>query len=228
MHQVTFVKCECSKCQGLVMCGDRQLLPTAVKPAHYELNLAPKLEDFTYKGTLKVTLTVQEPCVGITFHARDLTISSGIVTDASGKERTNPGGPDVLYGSKEQETATVALAKPFTETDVGSTVTLELVFTGELNDKLAGAYSSTAHLAALCGRTIHLVLSLINVTRLVSSESTYGHPAAMRVSHDVPRDTSRMISPSYQHNACAVSPAITILPRELETTAPIRMMPKMV
>jgi hypothetical protein len=63
---------------------------------------------------------------------------TGVVTDADGQERTNPGGPDVLYGTTEQETATVALSKPFTASDVGSTVSLTLEFTGILNDKLAG------------------------------------------------------------------------------------------
>ena len=62
-----------------------------------------------------------------------------MVTDAAGNKRTNPGGPDILYGTTKQETATVALSKPFTADDVGSTVTLTLEFTGELNDKLAGA-----------------------------------------------------------------------------------------
>ena len=141
-RQISYVRCSCSKCQGLVMCGDKQLLPTAVTPSHYDLHLTPNLKTFAYDGTMNVKLTVHEPTDAITFHARDLVIASGVVADADGVERTNPGGPDVLYGDEGQETATVALAVPFTEADVGSTVTLTVKFTGELNDKLAGFYRS--------------------------------------------------------------------------------------
>jgi hypothetical protein len=47
---------------------------------------------------MSVELVVQEPCNAITFHARDLAIQTGVVIDASGAERTNPGGLDILYG----------------------------------------------------------------------------------------------------------------------------------
>ena len=141
-RQVSYVRCSCSKCQGLVMCGDKELLPTQVTPSHYDLHLTPNLETFAYDGEMTVKLTVHEPTDAVTFHARDLKIASGVVVDSAGSERTNPGGPDVLYGDEGQETATVALARPLTEADVGSTVTLTLKFTGELNDKLAGFYRS--------------------------------------------------------------------------------------
>jgi hypothetical protein len=49
----------------------------------------------------------REACDAVTFHAKDLAISAGVVVDAAGVERTNPGGPDVLYGEDKQETATV-------------------------------------------------------------------------------------------------------------------------
>jgi aminopeptidase N len=69
------------------MCGDRELLPTAVQPSHYKLALAPQLEEFVYSGSLTVTLTVQEPCNAITFHARELVISSGEQQAASKASR---------------------------------------------------------------------------------------------------------------------------------------------
>ena len=111
-RQISYVRCSCSKCQGLVMCGDKEILPTAVTPEHYDLHLTPDLVGFAYDGALEVRLRVNEPTDAITFHAKDLKVSSGIVVDAAGAERTNPGGPDVLYGEKAQETCTVALARP--------------------------------------------------------------------------------------------------------------------
>jgi len=141
-RQISYVRCSCSKCQGLVMCGDKQLLPTAVTPSHYDLHLTPDLVSFAYDGEMTVKLTVHEPTNAITFHARDLVISSGIVADASGKERTNPGGPDILYGDEGQETATVALSVPLTDADVGTEITLIVKFTGVLNDTMAGFYRS--------------------------------------------------------------------------------------
>ena len=58
-RQISYVRCSCSKCQGLVMCGDKQLLPTAVTPSHYDLHLTPNLETFAYDGEMTVKLTVQ-------------------------------------------------------------------------------------------------------------------------------------------------------------------------
>ena len=54
------------------MRGDKQLLPTAVTPSHYDLHLTPNLETFAYDGEMTVKLTVHEPTDAVTFHARDL------------------------------------------------------------------------------------------------------------------------------------------------------------
>ena len=163
-RQISYVKCSCSKCQGLVMCGDKQLLPTAVTPEHYDLHLTPDLQTFTYAGSVRVRLLVHEPCDAVTFHAKDLAISAGVLVDAAGEERTNPGGPDVLYGEETQETATVALARPLTAADVGTTVTLTLTFTGELNDKLAGFYRSAYPAPDGSGETRHLAVTQFEPT----------------------------------------------------------------
>jgi hypothetical protein len=40
------------------MCGDKELLPTAVTPQHYDLHLSPDLEAFTYTGEMTVQLLV--------------------------------------------------------------------------------------------------------------------------------------------------------------------------
>ena len=163
-RQMSYVKCSCSKCRGLVMCGDKQLLPSAVTPQHYDLSLAPDLEAFTYTGVCTVQLLVSEPCDAITFHAKDLAISAGVLVDAAGVERTNPGGPDVLYGEEKQETATVALSAPLTAADIGTVVTLRLEFTGELNDKMAGFYRSAYPAPDGSGETRYLAVTQFEPT----------------------------------------------------------------
>ncbi len=163
-RQISYVRCSCSKCQGLVMCGDKELLPTAVTPEHYDLHLTPDLVGFAYDGALEVRLRVNEPTDAITFHAKDLKVSSGIVVDAAGAERTNPGGPDVLYGEKAQETCTVALARPLVAADVGSEIVLKLRFTGELNDKMAGFYRSAYPAPDGSGETRHLAVTQFEPT----------------------------------------------------------------
>lgn len=90
-RQISYVRCSCSKCQGLVMCGEKELLPTAVTPQHYDLRLTPDLETFTYTGEVTVQLHVHEPCTAVTFHAKELAISAGILVDATGV-RQNEGG----------------------------------------------------------------------------------------------------------------------------------------
>lgn len=90
-RQISYVRCSCSKCQGLVLCGDKELLPTAVTPQHYDLRLIPDLEAFTYTGEVTVQLYVHEPCTAVTFHAKDLDISAGILLDASGVRKNKEG-----------------------------------------------------------------------------------------------------------------------------------------
>ena len=48
---IAYVRCECSKCQGLVMCGDKQLLPTAVTPSQRHFPRRESAQTCTLRST---------------------------------------------------------------------------------------------------------------------------------------------------------------------------------
>lgn len=102
-------------------------LPTTVKPKHYDLTLKPNLTDFTFEGSVKIDYEgsqVQE----IVLNAQQLKITEGGIV-GSDCPLTK-----VTY-STTSEAATLAFAK-----NPPPAGTLELKFTGILNDKLKGFY----------------------------------------------------------------------------------------
>ncbi len=105
-----------------------QRLPTDVHPLHYALHLTPDLKAAKFAGSETIDVTLDTPKTAITLNAIELKIAS---VKAAGQTGT------VSYDEGKQQ-ATFTFAKPL---PVGK-ASLEIEFTGILNDKLRGFYLS--------------------------------------------------------------------------------------
>jgi aminopeptidase N len=125
------VRCECSKCNGIIVCGERNLLPTAVRPTNYKLKLQPDLSKHTYGGCVEIALECREDCSTITLHSNEIDIKKALLSLDGGE----PAECAVVGYDKDEQTATL-----FAAAQKGQKGVLTLHFTGVLNDVLAGFY----------------------------------------------------------------------------------------
>ncbi|KAF9883397.1 Aminopeptidase 2 mitochondrial [Aspergillus nanangensis] len=114
----------------------REVLPTNVKPVHYDLTLEPNFEKFTYDGTVVIDLQVAEDSNSICLNSNEIDIHSAIVSSQGAVVTSNP----EISINKDTQVATIK----FPETlPAGSPAQLKLSFTGILNDNMAGFYRSS-------------------------------------------------------------------------------------
>ena len=109
-------------------------LPRTVEPQRYDLTLTPDLEQATFAGEERVRVQVHEPVTEIVLNAIELEIHDAELTADDG---TRLEGTVTL--NEDEQQATIALdgtASP-------GPWTLQLSFSGILNDKLHGFYRST-------------------------------------------------------------------------------------
>ena len=109
------------------------VLPETARPSKYRIKLQPDLTTFTFSGEQSVDLQILEPTTSIVLNAIDLDISVATL-HANGVTLSNP----EITIDKESETATLV----FNDTIQPGDGRLEMVFSGELNDKLMGFYRS--------------------------------------------------------------------------------------
>jgi aminopeptidase 2 len=114
----------------------REVLPKNVKPVHYDLTLEPDFEKFTYEGTVTIDLDVAEDTTSISLNTNELTIHSAQVSEG---DKTVSESPKV---STDHDTQTTKFS--FDQTiPGGSKAKLTIVFSGILNDNMAGFYRSS-------------------------------------------------------------------------------------
>jgi aminopeptidase N len=112
-----------------------QRLSGTVVPDHYTLWFAPDFQKDNFRGRATIDVQLKEPAHAITLHAAELTFQA--VRLASG------GRPqDVRVGfDQKAETATFTVPQAIP----AGPATIEVEFTGILNDKLRGFYVSRAN-----------------------------------------------------------------------------------
>lgn len=108
----------------------RVLLPAAVTPSHYYIELTPDFELLTFLGNQNVSLTISEETKEITMHAKELIIESATY----GEQSMN----SCSYNFKHN-TVTIA----FEDSLPIGTGTLVLKFKGILNGDMNGFYKSS-------------------------------------------------------------------------------------
>ncbi|KAM3439683.1 hypothetical protein NHJ13734_003623 [Beauveria thailandica] len=114
---------------------ERDVLPTNVIPRHYQLELEPDFDKFTFNGIVVIDLDIVEDSSSITLHSLEIVIRAVKITS---------GGREISQGlaiaqDEQRQTTTISFARRLNE---GDKAQLELTFDGQLNNKMVGLYRS--------------------------------------------------------------------------------------
>ncbi|ODV80897.1 aminopeptidase 2 [Suhomyces tanzawaensis NRRL Y-17324] len=110
---------------------EREVLPTNVKPFHYNITLEPDLEKFTFDGEETIEFNVNERTDYISLNSLEITVSEANVNGVPVSS--------ITFDEKAQ-TVTFKLDDHLVE---GSVAKLHIKFQGILNDQMAGFYRSS-------------------------------------------------------------------------------------
>ncbi|ORE08615.1 hypothetical protein BCV72DRAFT_86089 [Rhizopus microsporus var. microsporus] len=118
---------------------ERQVLPTNVKPTHYDLTLQPNLTTFEFHGVVKVNLNVNQDTTKVTLNTRDIKIKFAFLSTEGLKTESKQAAIDISYDEKKD----LAFLTFQDSVPAGSKAVLEVHYEGELNDQMAGFYRSS-------------------------------------------------------------------------------------
>ena len=128
-----------TRCLALILAiaapAAAQRLPGNVVPEHYNLWFAPDLEKETFRGRESIDVVLTEPSTTVTLHAAEITFSEVTIT-SGGRTQTAKVTLD-----ESRETATFTVPQPIAE----GKATIQIQYSGILNDKLRGFYISKAN-----------------------------------------------------------------------------------
>ena len=105
-----------------------------VTPAAYRIFLTPDLDAATFAGRVEIDVTISESASSFTLHAIELALGAATVSAGGTTLRSSEPTFDETY-----ETATFSFHDPLP----AGAATVEIAFTGILNDQLHGFYRST-------------------------------------------------------------------------------------
>ncbi len=109
-------------------------LPRQALPTHYDLRLEPDLETWTFDGQVSITVGVTDEIREIVLNSAEIEINTAVLRSDTGEIPVS----DISY-DEEYERATLDLATPAPP----GTYTLDIAYTGIINDKLRGLYRSS-------------------------------------------------------------------------------------
>ena len=160
------------------------LLPTSVRPTHYDLVLTPDLEKATFSGEVGIELTISTQVNEIVMNSNELEVESAEYA-AVGSTAGSRAASSIDF-DEEAETVTLTFAGPPIEPGSGR---LGLSFKGILNDQLHGFYLSTY--PALDGTTKRMATTQFEATDARRCFPCWDEPAAkatFRATMIVPSD----------------------------------------
>ena len=146
-----------------------------IVPTHYEIFLAPDLDNFIFEGEETITIEVLKTTKEITLHSAEIEVLSAAIGDEKTKK--------ITYDLK-RETATFK----FTNSIPKGKAKLKLAFTGILNNKMRGFYRSRYEYE---GKTYHMGVTQFESTdarRAFPNFDEPAHKATFEVSLKVPQD----------------------------------------
>lgn len=113
-------------------------LPNGIRPSLYSLLINPDLKMKTFKGNVKIDITVFDKSPFIALHSKFLNVTAAKLM----KQLQNGLEGIALKRTFEYEKFEYFVVEPEVTLDVGN-YTLDLDFNGSLQDKIVGLYSSS-------------------------------------------------------------------------------------
>lgn len=113
----------------------REVLPTNVKPLHYDVVLEPNFEDFTFNGTVAIDVEIKEASKEVSINSLEIDVKETKL-EIDGKTLT----PVSSTYDEDIQTNSFTFGETLPE---GAKATLAIKFVGILNDKMAGFYRSS-------------------------------------------------------------------------------------
>ncbi|KAI0179940.1 peptidase family M1-domain-containing protein [Hypoxylon sp. FL1284] len=119
--------------------ADRDVLPSTVKPSHYNLSIDQlNFQDWSFQGQVDVDLSIAEPTKEIVINAIELKLLNAKVSVQHAKATQSLETTTFSYDEKKQR-ATLVFAD---EVPTSQNASLQITFQGILNNDMAGFYRS--------------------------------------------------------------------------------------
>ena len=160
--------------------ADAVVLPVNVRPSRYEIKLQPDFTNFSFTGEESIEIEAVESTSQIQLNSVEIQIQSATLSQGGDSRPAS----DISFNT-ERETVTLRFAESIAE----GPASLNLVFTGELNDKLRGFYRSQYQ--AQDGETRYLATTQFEATdarRAFPCWDEPAHKARFQVTLVVPDD----------------------------------------
>ena len=160
----------------------REALPTNVTPLHYDLQVEPLFEDFSFDGIVKIDLKVNDPATNfvelntLDIHVKSASLDGSIeplkIATDNEAQRTKFVFPDNSFANKAQ-------------------VQLTIHYKGELNDHMAGFYRAK-YTDKVTGETKYMATTQMEPTDARRAFPCFDEPS-LKATYDitlVSKDTS--------------------------------------
>ncbi|KAI9142649.1 aminopeptidase [Paraphysoderma sedebokerense] len=117
----------------------REVLPKLVLPSHYLVNLTPNFDDFSFAGSVDITVKFNGPTNTIAVNTNELKIHSAALKNVTMKTQQVFNATDIAFNQPlEQTTFTFPSEFP-----AGTEAVLSIQFQGTMNDRMVGFYRSS-------------------------------------------------------------------------------------